>query len=210
MRRSTEDYYEAHLHAREAEPAFDYYDEYQPYRRSTDDTAFQNELFYARSAEALPEPILGLNHVGKWTGQAAGSVVRGYKSRSGGGGGKHASSYGGYSKYERRDAEEDTLYDDELYVREAEAEAMAEAMALADAEAEPIFGLNTIGKWVGQAAGSVAGGFRGKAGKSKEGKKDKAGKAGKAGKNSGGGDLMGGGGGAGGYDGGYASQGSLI
>ncbi|CAF9914553.1 MAG: hypothetical protein GOMPHAMPRED_008191 [Gomphillus americanus] len=166
----------------EPEPEFEYYDQYLPYRRSADQIDFQDELFYAREAEAEPEPVLGLNHVSKWTGQAAGSMVGGFKSRSGGKSGGKADKYGsGYSKYKRRSAEEDMSYEDELYIREA----------------EPILGLNTVGKWMGQAAGSVAGGFRSKsAGKNK----DKSGKKDKGGGGYGGGDM-----GGGGY-----GQGSLI
>ena len=172
----------------EPEPEFEYYDQYLPYRRSIDDIDFQDELFYAREAEAEPEPVLGLNHVSKWTGQAAGSVVGGYKSRSGGKSGGKSDKYGGYSKYERRSAEDDMLYEDDLYIREA----------------EPILGFNTIGKWAGQAAGSVAGGYKSRSagkGKDKSGKKDKGNKYG-----GGGGDMMGGGYGGGGG----MQQGSLI
>ena len=116
-------------------------------RRSLDGEEYL-EALYAREAEADAEPIFGLNHLGKWTGNALGSIAGGFRKKSGGGGGGGG---GGGEQNQRRSLDNDE-YLEALYAR------------YADADAEPIFGLNHLGKWTGNAFGSIAGGFRQKSG----------------------------------------------
>jgi len=96
---------------------------------------FEEDIF-AREAE----PILGLNHLGKWAGQAAGSVVGGFRGKS----------------------QPQESYEQQQYRRSLDE---LEEIIIAARDAEPILGLNHIGKWIGKAAGSVVGGFRSKANK---------------------------------------------
>ncbi|CAF9917675.1 MAG: hypothetical protein GOMPHAMPRED_001347 [Gomphillus americanus] len=109
------------------------------YRRDIEDL---EELLAIREAE----PILGMNHVGKWIGQAVGSVKGGYNQKANGGFGGSEHMSHDYSQQYKRDVED-----------------LEELLAIREAEAEPILGLNHVGKWIGQAAGSVKGGYNKKA-----------------------------------------------
>ena len=109
------------------------------YRRDIEDL---EELLAIREAE----PILGLNHAGKWIGQAFGSVKGGYNQKAHGGVGSSEYMSSEYSQQYKRDVED-----------------LEELLAIREAEAEPILGLNHVGSWIGQAVGSVKGGYNKKA-----------------------------------------------